>query len=140
MAGGFFELVHPPCVEDLRLDYEEALEIWEVSGPEEARDALRYVLAGCSANLWVHLALGRIALHESKDLPLARGHLGYVVELVERALPRGFDGLLPEDRPGNRPYHDAADELGTCLERLKLMAEAKAVRERSRHLRGRGAP
>src|SRR5262249_59873209 len=86
-GGREHELVHPPCVEERRPDYEEALEIWRMGEPEEARDALRYALDGCGANLWVHAALGRIALEAMRDRALARGHFGYAVELVEKALP-----------------------------------------------------
>ena len=77
-----FDLVHPRCVEETELDYAEGIELWKAGEPEEARDALRFALEGCHDNLWVHVALGRIALQEFKDPNLARGHFGYAVELV----------------------------------------------------------
>src|SRR3954451_15634818 len=59
-----YELVHPRCVLQMRPDYEEGLELWKSGDPEAARDALRYALEGCGDNLWIHVALGRIALEE----------------------------------------------------------------------------
>ena len=64
-------------------DFQEGLELWKAGDPEEARDALRYTLQACPANLWVHVALGRIALEEFNDPILARGHFGYAVELAQ---------------------------------------------------------
>jgi hypothetical protein len=123
-------------VDERRADYEEALEIWRMGEPEEARDALRYALEGCGANLWVHVALGRIALEVMRDRPLARGHFGYAVELVEKALPPGFDGTLPRSLATNVPYHEAAAGLVACLDALGLRAQAQALRERARRLAG----
>ena len=97
-SPGVYELVHPRCVEEMEPDFQEGLELWKAGDPEEARDALRYTLQACPANLWVHVALGRIALEEFKDPILARGHFGYAVELrarscqrVSRAAYRGID-------------------------------------------------
>ena len=67
VGGNDFELVHPRGVEDVELDYEEGLEIWKAGDPEGARDALRYALAACRDNLWIHVGLGRIALEEFRD-------------------------------------------------------------------------
>ena len=67
----------------MELDYQEGLELWKAGDPEEARDALRYALQACPANLWVHVALGRIAIEEFQDPVLARGHFGYAVELAQ---------------------------------------------------------
>jgi hypothetical protein len=115
LERGDFELVHPRKVEETREDYEEGVELWKEGDPESARDALRYALSACHANLWVHVALGRIALSEFKDPSLARGHFGYAFELVERSLPRDFAGPLPRDRPANRPFYEAIDGLIECL-------------------------
>ncbi len=98
IGGDDFELVHPACVRETELDYEEGLEIWKAGDPEGARDALRYALAACRDNLWIHAALGRIALEEFRDPSLARGHFGYAVELGRRAIPPNFAGRLPADR------------------------------------------
>ncbi len=102
IGGNRFELVHPACVRETELDYEEGLEIWKAGDPEGARDALRYALAACRDNMWIHVALGRIALEEFRDPTLARGHFGYAVELGRRALPPQFAGRLPR-RPAGQP-------------------------------------
>jgi hypothetical protein len=109
-------------------DYEEGMEMWRAGEPEEARDALRYALEGCHDNLWIHVALGRITLDEFKDARLARGHFGYAFELAQRALPRGFAGRLPPDRPANRPLFDAIDGLIRCYEALRSPADAAGLR------------
>jgi hypothetical protein len=131
-----FELVHPRCVLQMRPDYEEGLEIWKAGDPEAARDALRYALQGCGDNLWVHVALGQIALREFQDPSLARGHFGYAFELVERALPRGFNGRLPHLLASNRPFYEAAEGLGACYEALGQPREAAGVRARVAALAG----
>jgi hypothetical protein len=123
-----FELVHPRGVRDAELDYEEGLEIWRAGDPEGARDALRYALRACHDNLWVHVALGRIALEEYRDPALARGHFGYAVDLARRALPPDFHGRLPPERPNNRPFYEAIDGLMRCLAALGRPADGRGLR------------
>lgn len=122
--GQVFELIHPKCVEETELDYAEGLELWKAGDPEEARDALRFALEACHDNLWVHVALGDLALKEARDPRLARGHYGYAVELVQRSLPPDFNGRLPRARAANRPFHDALAGLIACLKAVDDPAEA----------------
>jgi hypothetical protein len=128
LGPGVFELIHPRCVEEMRPDYEEGLELWKAGEPEDARDALRYALQGCGDNLWVHVALGRIALEAFNDPSLARGHFGYGFELAQRAIPSDFSGRIPRDRPANRPLFEAMDGLIECLHRLGRDPEAAELR------------
>lgn len=128
VAGNDFELVHPRKVREVDLDYQEGLEIWKAGDPEAARDALRFALSACHANLWVHVALGQIALGDFHDPTLARGHFGYAVELAEHALPRGFSGRLPRDRPSNRAFYEAMEGLVECYEALGRAREAGKLR------------
>lgn len=129
-----YELVHPPCVEETELDYQEGIELWKAGEPELARDALRYALEGCRENLWVHAALGDLALREHRDPKLARGHYGYVVELVQRAFPPGFAGRLPRDRDANRPFFDALEGLIASLEAMGRNRDAEELRVMLRRL------
>jgi hypothetical protein len=125
--------VHPRCVEETELDYEEGMEIWKAGDPEGARDALRYALAACRDNLWIHVGLGRIALEEFRDPGLARGHFGYAVGLCERAITPRFAGILPVDRARNRPFYEALDGMILALDALGRTgesAELKALRDR----------
>ncbi|WP_165250248.1 tetratricopeptide repeat protein [Paludisphaera soli] len=131
----FFELVHPPCVEETDLDYQEGLEIWEAGEPEEARDALRFALEGCPDNLWVHVALGDLAYKEFRDPKLAMGHYGYAFELAHRALPADFAGKLPRDHAPNRPFHDALLGLVSCLRAIGEEREADELRKLLEKLR-----
>jgi tetratricopeptide (TPR) repeat protein len=110
-----FELVHPRCVAEAELDYQEGIELWKAGDPEEARDALRYALGACRDNLWVHVALGKLALEEFKDPALARGHFGYAVELGRKALPPDFAGRLPRERDANKPFFEGIEGLAECL-------------------------
>jgi hypothetical protein len=126
--GENYELVHPRGVKEAELDYEEGIEIWKAGDPEAARDALRYALSACHDNLWVHVALGQIALLEFRDPALARGHFGYAFELANRAFPRGFTGQLPRDRQNNRPFYSALDGLVQSLEALGRHAECDSLR------------
>jgi hypothetical protein len=136
IGGNRFELIHPACVRETELDYEEGLEIWRAGDPEGARDALRYALGACRDNMWVHVGLGRIALEEFRDPSLARGHFGYAVDLGRRALPPQFAGLLPADRPTNRPFHDALDGLIRSLEALGRRGDCAAFRTLKERLSG----
>ena len=103
---------------------------------DEARDALRYALQGCGDNLWVHAALGRIALEAGRDPALARGHFGYAYELARKAIPGDFRGKLPRDRHANRPFYDAVEGLIVCHEALGHRAEAQELRELVKRLGG----
>ncbi len=118
LGGDDYVLDHPKCVLEMELDYAEGIEIWQAGDPESARDALRYALQGCGDNIWVHVALGRIALLDFQDPGLARGHFGYAFELAERAIPPGFRGVLPPKHPMNQPLYDAIDGLIACHEAL----------------------
>jgi tetratricopeptide (TPR) repeat protein len=128
--------VHPRAISEVELDYEEGLELWKAGDPESARDALRYALSACSDNLWVHVALGRLALEEFKDAELARGHFGYAYELGSRAIPPGFAGRLPATRPNNRPFLEAIDGLARCMDALGRPNDAIALRKERDRLRG----
>ena len=123
-----FELVHPRCVDETELDYQEGMELWKAGDPEEARDALRYALQACHDNLWIHVALGRIALEEFRDPSLARGHFGYAVDLVRKVVLPEFRGSLPAERAGNRPFYDALDGLIRCHEALGNAGEANSLK------------
>ena len=133
-SPGAFELVHPRCVEEMEPDYREGLELWQAGDPEEARDALRYTLQACPANLWVHVALGRIALDGFHDPTLARGHFGYAVELACKVLPADFAGRLPRDRPANAPFYDAIEGLVRCFDTLAMPREADSLTAFARRL------
>ncbi|WP_422931248.1 hypothetical protein [Singulisphaera sp. PoT] len=122
----------------MELDYAEGIELREAGDPEAARDALRYALQGCGDNLWVHVALGRIALEEFNDPALARGHFGYGFELAQRAIPPGFDGRLPRHRLANQPFYDAIDGLIACYEGLGKPEEAADLRNLAASLLGEG--
>ncbi len=88
--------------------------------------------------MWIHVALGRIALEEFRDPSLARGHFGYAVELGRRALPSQLAGALPADRPGNRPFHDALEGLIRTLEALGKGGDAANLRTLKERLSGGG--
>jgi tetratricopeptide (TPR) repeat protein len=140
LGGADFELAHPRCVAEMELDYEEGIALWREGDVESARDALRFALQGCGDNLWVHVALGRIALQEFKDPTLARGHFGYAFELAQRALPTGFSGRLPRQRLANRPFYEAIDGLAECYEALGNRAEADGLRQLASRLSGGDRP
>ncbi|GAC1448700.1 MAG: hypothetical protein NVSMB9_32100 [Isosphaeraceae bacterium] len=120
----------------MELDYEEGIEIWRAGDPEGARDALRYALQGCGDNLWVHNALGRIALEAFSDSSLARGHFGYAFELAQKAFPPGFTGRLPDNRRANQPYYEAIEGLAACYDALGQPQESVPLRALALRLSG----
>jgi hypothetical protein len=136
LAEGEFELIHPKKVEETQEDYEEGIELWKEGDPESARDALRYALSACHANLRAHVALGRIALADFRDPTLARGHFGYAFELGQRALPRDFSGRLSPERPANCPFFEALDGLVECLKALGQHGECEVLRKLRARLSG----
>ena len=138
LGGDDYELVHPRCVNEMELDYAEGIELWRAGDPEAARDALRYALQGCGDNIWVHVALGRIALEEFNDPALARGHFGYAFELAQRAIPPGFRGRIPRERMVNRPFYEAIDGLSACYDPLGKPEEVASLRNLTERLAGRG--
>jgi hypothetical protein len=127
IAPGEFEFAHPTCVEEMRPDYQEAMELARAGEIEDARDVLRHALAGCRNDAWIHVALGQIALSEAQDPTLARGHFGYVVELAERAVPRDFTGGISPERPANRIVFEAIDGLIATLNALGRRKDADVV-------------
>ncbi len=137
IGGNRFELGHPGCVQETELDYQEGMEIRAAGDPEGARDALRYALAACRDNIWIHLGLGQIALEDFRDPSLARGHFGYAVELVQRSIPPNFSGVLPPDRPSNRPFYEALDGLIQTLEATGQAAEVGPLQTLRDRLAGR---
>jgi hypothetical protein len=132
--GDNFELVQPRGVEEAELDYEEGIELWKAGDPESARDALRYALSAYHDNMWIHVALGQIALDEFHDPALACGHFGYAFELAHRALPQGFKGRLPRNRPSNRPFYEALDGLIQSLESLGRRADVESLKVLAKQL------
>jgi hypothetical protein len=127
-----FALDHPKCVVEMELDYAEGIELRKEGDPEGAVDALRYALQGCGDNMWVHCALGWLALEDFNDPSLARGHFGYGFELALKAIPRGFDGLLPRDHPANLPLYDAINGLIVCYEKLNEPELAEELKVQAR--------
>jgi hypothetical protein len=138
IEGDNFELVHPRGVKETELDFEEGIELWKAGDPESARDALRYALSACHDNLRAHVALGKIALVEFRDVALARGHFEYAYELASRALPLGFKGRLPRDRPNNQPLYDALDGLAECLAAMGRRMECERLRAHGDRLSSSG--
>jgi hypothetical protein len=136
VAEGQFELVHPPCVEERAEDYEEAMEVCRAGEVEEARDILRYALEGCSENVWIHSALGKLALEADKNLDLARGHFGYACELVQKALPQPFRGRLPERLVANTPFYQALEGLIACAHQQGDRRQAQELQNLQNSIRG----
>ncbi len=133
LDGNNFALDHPKCVVEMEPDFEEGIELRREGDPEAARDALRYALQGCGDNMWVHCALGWIALEDFNDPSLARGHFGYAFELAARAIPPDFNGFLPNTHPVNRPLYDAINGLIGCYEKLgqpKPIADLRRTAEK----------
>jgi hypothetical protein len=87
--------------------------------------------------VWIHVALGRIALEGFRDPSLARGHFGYAVELGQRAIPPHFRGILAPERPSNRPFYDAIDGLIRTMDALGHARDSADLRALKDRLSGR---
>ncbi len=93
---------------------------------ELAEETLRWLLDGCSEFIEAHMLLGHVAENEHR-LDLARAHYGYAFEIGKRAIPRGFKGNIPSDRPANRPWYRAAAGLLRCLTEQGELKKAEEV-------------
>lgn len=140
LGGDDFALVHPKCIQEMELDYEEGIELRRAGDPEAARDALRYALQGCGDNAWVHVALGLIALEDFRDPALAQGHFGYAYELAEKVIPRDFAGRLPREHPANQPLYDAMEGLIACHDALGAGNLANELRTKLQRWMGSPGP
>ena len=143
LGGDDFVLIHPKCVREMELDYEEGIELRKAGDPEAARDALRFALQGCGDNIWVHVALGRIALDEFRDPSLARGHFGYAFELADKVTipPRlqtaGSPASIPPTARSTRRWTASIK----CHDALGAADLAGQLRQRAtRAGRGRSGP
>jgi hypothetical protein len=121
------EFRHPRCVEETWLDYEEGMELWAAGEVEDARDVFRFALEGCGDQAWVHVALGRLALEQDRDMALARGHFGYVIELARRGLGRAPVGRLDPQLLGNQPVFEAMAGLIRIMRATGQQREAEEL-------------
>ncbi len=137
VAEGSWELVHPPCVEERSDDYHEAMEVWKAGEEvEEARDMLRYALEGCPDNVWIHVALGQMALEVDRNVELAQGHFGYAFELVRAALPQPFRGRLSGEVRANAPFYQALDGLIACARQKGDQGQVQELQNLQKTFRG----
>jgi tetratricopeptide (TPR) repeat protein len=127
--GKTAELVHPRCALERREDMEE-VEVMMAAGEfEVARDELRWLLEGCGDMVDAHVKLGDIAVAEG-DIPLARGHFGYALQICEAALQPHPQAQLPYSNKANRPFFAAAKSVARCLGQLQRQSEAIKIIER----------
>jgi hypothetical protein len=121
-------LAHPRCARDRAEDIEEVRAMIEGEEYEIASDELRWLLSGCAEFVEAHLLAGHIAINDSGDLPLARGHLGYAWQLGLQAWRRaGRPQGVPVDHPANRPWFEAGFALAWCLEKMGKSSLATEV-------------
>jgi hypothetical protein len=118
-------LVHPRCARDRAEDIEEVRAMAEAGELDVAIDEIRWLLGGCSEFIEAHLLLGELAVAADNDVPLARGHFGFAVELVLKTLKRfKIAGELPYRQPANRAFHAAGRGLVWCLAKLDMLPKA----------------
>src|SRR5262245_10893637 len=79
---------HPRCARDRAEDLEEVQAMVEAGEVDVAVDELRWLLSGCSEFMEAHALLGELALAGGNDVPLARGHFGFAVQLGLKTLER----------------------------------------------------
>ena len=130
-------LRHPRCARDRAEDIEEVRMMIDAGEFEVAQDELRWLLSGCSDCVDAHLLLGELALEQSNDIALARGHFGYVYQLGLRAWRRAGQPVpVPHSQLANRSFHEAGRALAWCLEKLGKPTMADEVVDTLTHLDG----
>jgi hypothetical protein len=127
--GDGWVLVHPRCARDRAEDIAEVREMIAADELDVATDELRWLLSGCSEFMEAHLLLGDLALLAG-DVPLARGHFGFVVELGQKTLQRAkVSGPLRHSQLANRVFYEAGRGLVGCLAKLGLCSKAEELVE-----------
>ena len=123
--GRGWVLVHPRCVRERAEDLEDVRLMVDSGELDVAIDELRWLVGGCSDCIEAHALLGELALAADNDIPLARGHFGFAVQLVLKTLKRAkVAGALPYRQPANRPFFEAGRGLVWCLAKLDKMPKA----------------
>lgn len=127
-----WELVPPPCAEEMSDDIVQVHEMLEHGELEIATDELRFLLSSCPELLEAHVLLGQIAVETDDsrpaDIALARGHFGFAYSLGEKALnASNCPGPLLGAEPANAAWHEAARGLAWCLEKQGERAMADQV-------------
>jgi hypothetical protein len=127
--GRGWVLVHPRCARERAEDIAEVRSMIEAGEYDVAIDELRWLLGGCSEFIEAHALLGELALlANGGDVPLARGHFGFAVQLGIKTLQRAkVAGPLLYDQPANRAFFEAAKGLAACLTKLGLTDKAAAL-------------
>lgn len=125
-----WELLHPRCAVRRRDDLEEVEKMIAAEEYDIARDELLWLLEECRDCLDAHKLLGDLALTE-KDFRLARGHYGYVYQIVQRVLAQvpGANSL-PYRLPANQVFYQAGRGLILCLEKLGKRGQMREVIDR----------
>ena len=118
------------------------MEIWKAGDPEAARDALRFALQGCGDNLWVHVALGRIALEDFQRPDAGPRPLRLRLRAGPRRPSRATSpaGSPADARRPIGPLFDAIDGLAACHEALGQPARGRRGPRPGRPLGRRSRP
>lgn len=133
IEGGAYEFVYPRSVRERQLDLEDVRHAKEAGEHELAVDELRWLLEGCSSFIAAHVLLADVARDENR-WDLAQAHYGYAFESGLKAIPSGFRGWLPPDRPANRDFFTAGRGLLDCLKRSGDLSRAREVAGRLKTL------
>lgn len=126
-GGDGWVLVHPRCARDRSEDIAEVREMIAAGELDVATDELRWLLSGCSEFMEAHVLLGELALMAG-DVPLARGHFGFVVQLGQKTLKQAkVTGPLLYSQLANRVFFAAGRGLVGCFVQLGMRAKAEEV-------------
>jgi len=102
-----------------------AIDLKRAGDHEGADRALMNVLAADLRCLDAHAHLGDFAFHADPDTAVRHYDMG--VKIGELSLGKDFDGLLPWERVGNRPFLRCLHGYGLCLWRFGRMRDAEKV-------------
>jgi len=109
-------------------DLEEVRAMIEAGEFDVATDELRWLVSGCSEFIEAHELLGELALAADNDIPLARGHFGFAVQLGLKTLERAkVLGPLPYGQPANKAFFLAGRGLAWSLAKLDMLPKAEEL-------------
>ena len=118
-SGNGWVLVPPRAVRDCAEDLEEVRSMIEAGEYDIATDELHWLLGNEHELIEAHFLLGKLAVEQKKDIPLARGHFGVGYQLGMKALRRAkMPKPVPALHPANRLFYDAGRGVVWCLHNL----------------------
>lgn len=112
-----WRFVHPPSVKAEEPEFERACRLMASGEEHQAFFLLKEILRRCPAYLAVHNKIAEIHANRG-NFEAVFDHYHQATRIGRDAIPEGFEGMLPWDQAGNRPFLEALFGLAAASLRL----------------------